>query len=471
MSYEPLQSASSFTSEQCLEGIVAISGNTLRILALERLDQIFNQQHIPLDYTPRRLTHHEPSGKLLMIETDHNAYDPKKVATQFKPPVVDSMQTDDDDEEDAPIPVKTVPVPAAVPSWGSQLRVFDPIQGTSSTVLPFEPNEAAVSLTTCVFHDRGGEVFILVGTVKKQQLHKASTFEEANIHVYRLIDGDKLVLVHSTVLDGIPYVMCPFQGRVLVSVGKVLRIYDLGKRKLLRKCENKQIPTVITQIQVSGTRIYVGDLHESFHFLKYKRQENQLIIFADDAIPRHLSAQVVLDYDTIAGGDKFGNVFVCRLPSEVSDECIENPAGNRMLWDTGIMNGAPNKLEQIVQFHLGQVVTSLKRTTLIPGGTQVLLYSTVLGTIGACIPLTTQEDIEFYSHLETLLRQEYPSPTGRDHLSYRSYFIPVKSATDGDLCEQFLQLSLEKQQKLAKEMDRTPIEISKKLEDLRNHLI
>ena len=29
------------------------------------------------------------------------------------------------------------------------------------------------------------------------------------------------------------------QGRVAVGVGRFLRIYDLGKKKLLRKCENK----------------------------------------------------------------------------------------------------------------------------------------------------------------------------------------------------------------------------------------
>ena len=29
------------------------------------------------------------------------------------------------------------------------------------------------------------------------------------------------------------------QGRLLAGVGRLLRIYDLGKKKLLRKCENK----------------------------------------------------------------------------------------------------------------------------------------------------------------------------------------------------------------------------------------
>lgn len=30
-----------------------------------------------------------------------------------------------------------------------------------------------------------------------------------------------------------------FQGRVVAGVGKALRLYDLGKKKLLRKAENK----------------------------------------------------------------------------------------------------------------------------------------------------------------------------------------------------------------------------------------
>ena len=42
-----------------------------------------------------------------------------------------------------------------------------------------------------------------------------------------------------TPIDDIPFVMIPFQGRLLAGVGKALRIYDLGKKKLLRKAELK----------------------------------------------------------------------------------------------------------------------------------------------------------------------------------------------------------------------------------------
>jgi splicing factor 3B subunit 3 len=42
-----------------------------------------------------------------------------------------------------------------------------------------------------------------------------------------------------TEIDGVPLALCAFQGKLLVGVGNILRIYDLGKKKLLRKCESK----------------------------------------------------------------------------------------------------------------------------------------------------------------------------------------------------------------------------------------
>ena len=42
-----------FSSEQCPEGIVAIAGNTLRILALEKLGAIFNQGIVYQSGDPR----------------------------------------------------------------------------------------------------------------------------------------------------------------------------------------------------------------------------------------------------------------------------------------------------------------------------------------------------------------------------------------------------------------------------------
>jgi splicing factor 3B subunit 3 len=86
----------------------------------------------------------------------------------------------------------------------------------------------------------------------------------------------------------------------------------MGKKKLLRKCENKHLPSCVVNIQALGQRVYVADVQESIHFVRYKRMENQLIIFADDTHPRYVTTMCLLDYDTVAVADKFGNISVVR---------------------------------------------------------------------------------------------------------------------------------------------------------------
>ncbi|KAK3816534.1 MAG: hypothetical protein J3Q66DRAFT_342762, partial [Benniella sp.] len=60
-----------------------------------------------------------------------------------------------------------------------------------------------------------------------------------------------------------------FQGRILAGIGRIVRKYDLGKRKLLRKCENRSIPTLIVTLHNQGGRIDVGDVQESVHYASY----------------------------------------------------------------------------------------------------------------------------------------------------------------------------------------------------------
>lgn len=165
---------------------------------------------------------------------------------------------------------------------------------------------------------------------------------------------------------------------------------------------------------------------QSFHYCKYRRDENQLYIFADDSVPRWLTASYHIDFDTMAGADKFGNIYFVRLPQDVSDEIEEDPTGGKIKWEQGKLNGAPNKVEEIVQFHAGDVVTCLQKASLIPGGGECLIYGTVMGSLGALLAFTSRDDVDFFSHLEMYMRQEHPPLCGRDHMGYRSAYFPVK---------------------------------------------
>lgn len=72
----------------------------------------------------------------------------------------------------------------------------------------------------------------------------------------------------------------------------------------------QHIANYISGIQTIGHRVIVSDVQESFIWVRYKRNENQLIIFADDTYPRWVTTASLLDYDTVAGADKFGNICV-----------------------------------------------------------------------------------------------------------------------------------------------------------------
>ncbi|PWA33076.1 hypothetical protein CCH79_00013090 [Gambusia affinis] len=479
LSYETLEYASGFASEQCPEGIVAISTNTLRILALEKLGAVFNQVAFPLQYTPRKFVIHPETNNLILIETDHNAYTETTKAQRKQQMAEEMVEAAGEDErelaaemaaaflnENLPEAIFGAPK-AGAGQWASLVRLVNPIQGTTLDQVQLEQNEAAFSVAVCRFPNTADDWFVLVGVARDMILNPRSV-GGGFIYTYRLTaGGEKLEFVHKTPVEDVPLAIAPFQGRILVGVGKLLRIYDMGKKKLLRKCENKHVPNLVTGIYTIGQRVIVSDVQESLFWVRYRRNENQLIIFADDTYPRWVTTACLLDYDTMASADKFGNISIVRLPPNTSDDVDEDPTGNKALWDRGLLNGASQKAEVVVNYNIGETVLSLQKTTLIPGGSESLVYTTLSGGIGILVPFTSHEDHDFFQHLEMHMRSEFPPLCGRDHLSFRSYYFPVKNVIDGDLCEQFNSMDPHKQKSVAEELDRTPPEVSKKLEDIR----
>lgn len=491
MSYEQLEFASSFASEQCPEGFVAISGNTLRILACERLGELFNQTVMNLSYTPRRFVPLPPAvlpppGQpttdpimLAILEADHNAYNEetkreiraalKKIRlTKTVDDELDDVK-DEDDEEDLP-EQQVGTFKAGEGKWGSCVRIVNPSNLLPVFKLDLDIDEAALCLTVCYFSQLANQPCLVVGTVYNMTLYPRHA-PKATIKTYMYDERYHLQLIHSTPLDDVPLCLFPFEGRLLASVGKCLRIYELGKRKLLRKCEYKNIPEGLMWMHVKGDKIFTADLRESFHIFKYRRSDNQLFVLSDDQAPRWTTCATVLDSMTMAGADKFDNFFISRIPDEAKGDEGGDHTGLRLKADTAYLTGATPKLDSIVQFHVGDTVTALEKTTLAQGGSELICYSTLLGAIGAFYPFAGKDELDFFQHLEMFVRAEKPPLCGRDHIMYRSYHFPVQSCVDGDLCEQFMTLTAEKQRLIASELDRTPAEIIKKLEDMRNRLI
>lgn len=124
--------------------------------------------------------------------------------------------------------------------WASILRIMDPVKGTAYKMIRFEQNEAAMSLALVKFHNQPEhQWFLIVGVAKDLQLNPRQC-NSGFLDTYKLDpNGCELELVHRTPVDESPYALCSYNGRLLAGVGKMLRLYDLGKKKLLRKCENK----------------------------------------------------------------------------------------------------------------------------------------------------------------------------------------------------------------------------------------
>jgi splicing factor 3B subunit 3 len=470
LSHEPLQNASNFSSEQCPEGLVAITGNTLVVFSIKKLGEVFNQKVFPLKYTPRKFTFHPKTKKMIIIETDHNAYKESDLE-KFQS---EEMEVEGEDEilpENEYGKLK----PNKDGKWASYIRIVDTNlilndKANEKTIttdyLELKNNEAAFTLTTCEFSDK--QTYLIVGVARDLVLYPQKN-SGGYLNVYKFNEeGTKIELLHQTELEDVPTALCEFQGRLLVGMGKYLRVYDLGKKKLLKKSENKSFPNKIISISHSGKRIYVGDIAESFHFVKFKEDEQFLSIFADNTVPRWLTASTTIDYSTVAGADKFGNIFISRLPQDISDTVEDDPTSNRFMWERGFLGGAPQKAKEIVSFHVGETVTSLCKANFVPGTPGVLLYFTVFGTIGCLVPFSNKEDVDFFSLLETHIRQEGTSLVGRDHLSFVSYYYPVQNCIDGDLLDTFEKMTPEKQKSIADELDRTPSDIKKKLQDIRN---
>ena len=74
LSYETLEYAASFSSDQCAEGVVAVAGDALRVFTIERLGETFNQTVVPLRYTPRKFILHPKQKSLIILESDQGAF-------------------------------------------------------------------------------------------------------------------------------------------------------------------------------------------------------------------------------------------------------------------------------------------------------------------------------------------------------------------------------------------------------------
>lgn len=233
-------------------------------------------------------------------------------------------------------------------------------------------------------------------------------------------------------------------------------------KQVLRKAETDIAPHLIVSLQTQGSRIIVGDVQHGVTMVVYKFDSNQLVPFADNTIARWTTSMAMVYYESVVGGDKFGNIWIVCCPDKTSAEADESgPASHLVSRD--YLNGAPSRLNLIAHFFTQDIPTGIYKTNLVVSGQDVLLWSGLQGTIGVLTPFTFRKDRNFFQTLEMDMRNEHPPLGGRDHLIYRSYYVPVKGVIDGYLCERYLLLTNDKKQMIGSELDRSVREIERNI--------
>ena len=262
-------------------------------------------------------------------------------------------------------------------------------------VLQFSSTECAISMCTVFFTGRPEEMFVAVGTAEDVS-PTASNQQKCNILMYRLVLG-RLQLLHTTPVQSPAHFMCDFQGRLLAAVGGNMQFFDLGKKKLLLKME-KKLPEFsrVMNVSIWADRLFVSEVTQSLLVLKYSRATDDLIVIARDCMVRYLSAFVVLDYDTVCGADKFGNIFTLSLRG---NRTIENNLTGKEVANFSILN----------HYYLGESAKALSVAQFFPGKEQVLLVGSISGGLHMLTPLQSKRDVFFYSQLEGHARLR-PSP-------------------------------------------------------------
>jgi splicing factor 3B subunit 3 len=461
--------AAPFNSELCPDGLVVIVEGSLRIVSgLDRLGtSAFAEHRVDSNYTVRKLVR-VPNIVAGMAEEAVAVIETEKDSL----PVEERMQLFGEDSG-----VLGSMSVSGKGRWASCVRLLNPLTLETRAMIDMDTrNEAAVAATCVRFYQlKDSRPCLVVATAVNQQITPKRKAEKLLLKTYLYDDQFVPKLVHTTSVEngGVVLAMAEFEGRLLVSFSPnskgiaILRLYELGKKQLLKKSEYRNFQCGgFTNIQIVKDRIFVSDTHQSVHVLKLNKVDGQMFVIADDMLQRYMSSMLLLDYNTVVGADKFDNIFVSRVPAEVREEQV-GESSLRLGPDTNYILGKSHKLELVNQFHLGELVTSMHKVALAPGASEVILYTTLNGSIGILYPFTSKKEYELFLSSESNLRGS-SSLIGRDHAAFRGYYLPAKGVVDGDLIAELR--SRGDKAEIAKIVGLSVSELEKAIEEIRNRI-
>lgn len=128
-----------------------------------------------------------------------------------------------------------------------------------------------------------------------------------------------------------------------------------------------------------------------------------------------------------------------------------------------------NKLQPLVMFNIGEIVTSIQSGSLNEQKPQLVFYCTVDGRIGIFYPFDVEEskELNFLTRLEEQLRKS-SLVCATNHKAFRSFYHPQKGVVDGDFCKGYNQLSEIEKNRIANNLKTNSKEITLFLTSFEN---
>ena len=181
---------------------------------------------MPLTYTPRKFISHPTYPYFYMIESDHRVWGDEVAKQKVEELVRHTLQAFVASLADilwkrqkgAKIDDETVNLPpdvfgrpkAPAGTWGSCIRILDPLNKTTVKVIHLDNNEAAFSIAVVPFSARNGDLFLCVGTASSTFLAPRSC-SSGYIRTYAFTNnGSDLELVHKVCLVSVTSLPLPY---------------------------------------------------------------------------------------------------------------------------------------------------------------------------------------------------------------------------------------------------------------------
>lgn len=334
-------------------------------------------------------------------------------------------------------------------SQRSFLRILDPNTFQKLDESELQENEMCQSICSM---EIDGQPRVIVGTSYADGEQDECT--RGRIVMFDINDDKTVRIVTEIEVPGSVYCMKAVGDRLVAGINSFVRLYDCGLGKIQEVSKFRSSTFALT-MAVHNNTILVGDLMKSVTYLKV--EDGRLLEIARDYVPTWMTSVAFAEGDVFLGAEAEGNLLILQHPDSPLDE-------NKM------------KLERIGEAKYGEMINTLVPGVLVmPDDTTIVkphtLFGTVDGSIGV-IGTINPEYINLLLQLQTNIGEVRKTIGGLKHAEYRAYkcsgvtnSVPTRFV-DGDLIEEFLDLTSDQQREVCDGLGKTVLEIESMVEDL-----